>query len=67
MSREFIGGALDMDAYARLAQLHRPTDPAQLRAEVMRLHRSGPTGRDIATALRMAPDEVVNLLAEVAQ
>jgi hypothetical protein len=57
-----VGGTLDMSAYAQLAQLHRPTDPAALAAEIHRLSRSGLTARDIATALRLAPDVVINML-----
>jgi hypothetical protein len=61
-ARTNIGGVLDMAAYAQLAQLHRPTDPLALAAEIRRLHRSGLTAQDIATALRLAPDTVVNTL-----
>ena len=61
-ARTNIGGVLDMTAYAQLAQLHRPTDPAALAAEIRRLHRSGLSARDIAAALRLAPDAVINTL-----
>jgi hypothetical protein len=63
MSRSSIGGALDMAAYAVLAQLHRPTDPAALAAEMRRLHGSGLTAQDIAAALRLAPDAVSKILS----
>jgi hypothetical protein len=54
-----IGGRLD---YAALAALHRPKDPEALAAEVRRLHATGLTARDIATALRIAPDQVRTIL-----
>jgi hypothetical protein len=57
-----VGGTLDMSAYAQLAEMHRPTDPIALAAEIRRLHESGLTARDIATALRLAPDVVINML-----
>jgi hypothetical protein len=60
-----IGGELSLDAYARLAQQHRPTDPEALAAEARRLHRSGHSAIYIADALRMAPDEVAAALAAV--
>ena len=61
-SRPNVGGTLDMSASAQLAEMHRPTDPMALAAEIRRLHASGLTARDIATALRLAPDSVINLL-----
>ena len=57
-----VGGTLDMSAYAQLAQLHRPTEPIALAAEIRRLHESGLTARGIATALRLAPHVVINML-----
>jgi hypothetical protein len=57
-----IGGVVDLAAYARLAQLHRPTDPEAVAAEIWRPHRTGLTSRDIATALRLPPDDVINVL-----
>ena len=57
-----VGGSLGLAEYAALAQLHRPTDPVALAAEIHRLHRSGLTARDIAVALRLAPDAVANTL-----
>jgi hypothetical protein len=41
---------------------HRPPDVDQLAAEVRRLHTNGLTPRDIAAALRLAPDAVVTML-----
>jgi len=61
-TRPNIGGTLGMSAYAQLAQLHRPTDPAALAAEIRRLHSSGLTARDIAVALRLEPDAVNSTL-----
>lgn len=45
-----IGGVLD---YARLAQIHRPSDPVALAEEVRRLSASGLSPTDIAAALRI--------------
>ena len=59
MSRSNVGGRLD---YARLANLHRPADPAAIAREVRRLHNTGLKPRDIAVALRIAPDQVMNML-----
>ena len=61
-ARSSIGGLLGVAEYAALAQLNRPTDPKALVDEIRRLHRSGLSARDIAAALRLAPDEVVNTL-----
>jgi hypothetical protein len=47
--------------YDSLANQHRPTDPASLAAEIRRMHESGLTARDIAEALRLAPDVVINI------
>ena len=58
------GGDLDLAAYRVLANLHRP-DEAGLRAEVRRLAADGLRPADIATALRLPLDAVLNLLAEV--
>jgi DNA-directed RNA polymerase specialized sigma24 family protein len=65
MSRD-LPGVLDGSAYAALAQLHRPSNPEQLAAEIRRLRGSGLSPRDIATALRLSLDEVVNILADAA-
>jgi len=62
MTRRNIGGDLDLAAYAALAQRHRPTDPAALAGEIQRLAASGLKARDIATALRLPLDTVVNVL-----
>lgn len=59
-----LPGALDMSAYAQLAQLHKPSDPKQLAAEIRRLRSSGLTPRDISVAVRVALDVVVNVLAD---
>ena len=50
LQRRTIGGALD---YRVLAELHRPRDDASLAAECRRLHATGLTPRDVATALRV--------------
>jgi hypothetical protein len=55
-----IGGALD---YAKLAQLHRPTDPAALASQVRELASRGLTERDIGQHLRLDPSAVRSLLA----
>lgn len=55
-----IPGAMD---YSRLAQLHRPTDPAKVRDEVRRLSTTGLTAVDIATALRLDLAAVREMLA----
>lgn len=54
-----IGGQLD---YARLAQQHRPTDPASMRAAALELRRSGLTVADISTALQLGEAAVRALL-----
>jgi hypothetical protein len=51
----------DADYNARASQ-HRPDDPAALAVEIRRLHADGLTARDIAEALRLAPDVVINIL-----
>jgi DNA-binding CsgD family transcriptional regulator len=56
-----IGGTLH---YSVLAEQHRPRDPEQLRLEVVRLMSTGLTTQDIAMALRLQVDQVLNLLAE---
>lgn len=56
-----IGGALD---YRVLAELHRPSDPALLKAEICRLADSGLTPMDIAIALRIDPVLVREMLKE---
>jgi DNA-binding transcriptional MerR regulator len=63
MSSRNIGGALTMSAYAALAESNRPSDPEALTGEIRRLHDTGLTARDIATALRLPPDRVLNMLA----
>jgi hypothetical protein len=51
----------DADYNARASQ-HRPDDPAALATEIRRMHESGLTARDIAEALRLAHDVVINIL-----
>ena len=55
-----IGGALD---YARLAELNRPANKADLAREVTRLVETGLKPRDVAQALRIDLAEVLTLLA----
>ncbi len=54
-----IAGRLDHRA---MALLHRPTDAALLAREVHRLAALGLTNRDIAEAMRLAPEQVAGLL-----
>jgi hypothetical protein len=62
-----IGGPLGLAQYAALASMHRPTDPESIDREVRRLHGTGLSRRDIAAALRLDLDQVVNALAEVSR
>ena len=62
MSRRSIAGKLDLATYDALAGLHRPADPAALRAECRRLHSTGLKPRDIACALRLALGQVLEAL-----
>jgi hypothetical protein len=50
LSSSHIGGELD---WRRLAEAHRPTEPSALAVEVRRLHGTGWSARDIASALRL--------------
>jgi hypothetical protein len=59
MQRTSVGGRLDYNA---LAMLHRPKDPARIASEVHRLHETGLTATDIATALRIDSAQVRNVL-----
>jgi hypothetical protein len=59
LTRTNVGGRL---TYQALAELHRPSDPAAIAREVRRLHNTGLKARDIAVALRIAPDQVMNML-----
>lgn len=43
-------------------QQHRPTDPAQIDAEICRLSDSGLMVRDVASALKVNPSVVVQAL-----
>lgn len=58
-----IGGTMTADAYAALAGQHRPSDPDDLQREIQRLHTDMHLApRDIATALGLPLDEVINVL-----
>lgn len=57
-----ILGRIDDQQYVERAQRHRP-DVEGLMAEARRLHASGLSARDVATALRLSPDTVINWLA----
>lgn len=48
-----IPGALDWRTLAERADAHRPRDPSVLAAELRRLHATGLTARDIASATRV--------------
>ena len=64
MSAHNIGGTLDLAAYERLAQQHRPTDPETLVAEARKLHGAGHSADYIASALRLPLDTVIKASAE---
>jgi hypothetical protein len=57
--RSSIGGQLD---YARLAELHKPTDPS---AQIRRMHNEGLKPRDIASVLAIHIDVVLRALRQV--
>lgn len=57
-----IGGALD---YAKLAQHHRPADPAALAGEIRRQASQGLKPRDIASAIGVHIDIVLRELRQV--
>ncbi len=73
MSRP-IPGTLNMAALALLAgkplthderaQVHRPTNPAALAAEIRRLAATGLTARDISIALRVGLGQVLEALQD---
>jgi DNA-binding NarL/FixJ family response regulator len=46
------------DAYIRRAQQHRPTDPAAIEREILRLFASGLGVNTIATAMHLDPAAV---------
>jgi hypothetical protein len=50
--------------WRQLADLHRTTDPAQIGAEVRRLHQSGLKPRDIAASLRLDLSFVLSALTQ---
>ena len=60
--RNSIGGPLGLAEYEALAAVHRPSDPAAMAAEIRRLAASGLTPRDVASALRLPLDLVINTL-----
>ncbi len=49
--------------YEARAQMHRPTNPDDIRREVLRMHRDGLRPRDIASCLRMNDHDVVQIIA----
>jgi DNA-binding NarL/FixJ family response regulator len=49
--------------YDRRAQEYRPVDPAGIEREVLRLTREGLKIRDVASALKLNPHEVAQILA----
>ncbi len=61
-----VGGVHGAELYAALSgrDLHRPTDPSALAAEVRRLHGTGLKPADIAAALRLALPAVQTMLGE---
>ncbi len=48
--------------WTQLAQMHRPTDPAVIAAEIRRMYREGLKPRDIAVALRLGVSAVLQVL-----
>jgi hypothetical protein len=64
--RRTIGGPLGVAQYAVLANLHRPSDPAALAAEIARLNRGGLKPLDISVALRVALPTVLEALGRSA-
>jgi DNA-binding NarL/FixJ family response regulator len=48
--------------YDRRAEQHRPDDPCAIEAEVLRLTREGLKIRDVASALKLNPHEVAQIL-----
>jgi hypothetical protein len=59
-----ISGRLDLAAYERLAQQHRPTDSEALAAEARRLYRAGHSANYVASALRLPLDVVMKAIGE---
>jgi hypothetical protein len=62
MTRPTVGGSLN---YAALAQLHRPTSPKAISAEIRRLHADGLKPRDISVALRIDLSQVLQIIGEL--
>ena len=58
------GATMNENSYRDRAEFYRPTDPAQLAAEVTRLTRQGLKVRDIAAALKLNPAEVATILVQ---
>lgn len=56
-----VAGHIDDAEYRRRAETNRP-DVEGLKEEALRLHASGLSARDVAAALRLSPDTVVNWL-----
>ena len=48
--------------YQTRAQQHRPNEPNLIDSEIRRLYRAGLSSRDIAAALRVAPDVALNAI-----
>jgi hypothetical protein len=49
-------------AYRARAEMHRPSDPTAIEAEIRRLNRDGLTARDIGVALRLDHGVVLQAL-----
>ena len=54
-----VGAAAMFEELERARNLHRPSDPALLRAEMARLRRLGLTPMDIADALSLSASAVI--------
>jgi hypothetical protein len=52
--------------YRRVADMHRPTDPAMIAVEIRRLRQTGLTARDIANSLRVGLGAVLEALRPAA-
>ena len=58
-----VGGTLDWRVLAGDRDLHRPSNPALVAAEVRRLAATGLKANDISIALRLHPTDVHAALA----
>jgi hypothetical protein len=56
----------DQLEYDRRANANRPTDPAAIAAEVVRLNATGLKIRDISDALKIPANEVARILVRAA-